>query len=167
MDKFREFLVIGVKGIYNTRAFTWPHQMMDRDWIPDLKRKQQEQIHVIEYSAYEQAQKRIQELEDKNESLKNLLYPILDYGHDPENLETAVLGDSIVSVLIQEHKDFKEKIKTLEAKIDAVNDAYQHLAFLDKEYDKEYVDDVYRRTHIRHALSLLKDALKPLENKND
>ena len=60
-EKAREFLVLGIKGIYNTRAFTWPHQMLDRDWMPNWKRKQQELIRVIEISAYEESQMKLTE----------------------------------------------------------------------------------------------------------
>ncbi len=52
MSKPREYLVLAIKGIYNTRAFIWPYAMKDRDWIQGWKRKEQEQVHVIEKSAY-------------------------------------------------------------------------------------------------------------------
>lgn len=50
--------------------------------------------------------------------------------------------------------------KDLQAKLDLAREAYEHLKFLDQEYDKEYVDDVYRRIAIRHTLSTLKKALQ-------
>lgn len=37
-------------------------------------------------------------------------------------------------------------------------DALKYLTLLDLDYDKDFVDDVYRRTSIRHAISLLTDA---------
>ena len=96
-----------------------------------------EKIHVIEKSAYTALQKKVADAESKAR---------MHLSNADDHWERAV--------------NYDNKNKDIQAKLDLAVEAYEHLKFLDQEYDKEYVDDVYRRIAIRHTLSTLKKALQ-------
>ena len=104
MGKFREFLVLKIPGLTPGRVFSWPHILEDRDWLPNWKRKKQEQIHVIEYQAFTEAVELIDELEDAAKELRDLMDDVRNGDYKPDSFTNQPIDKALAKI-----KEFKDK----------------------------------------------------------